>query len=425
MTTTSATNMIELGEESSSSRIVVELLLYFSIAGRAFGNQLGILKVEGLSGAIIALSGLISFCIIFAKKEKLPSSIYFAIVMNILANVSELAAGSVPGTGWAPKKMLFWMSLFLMTCYVVKNDKAAMRFCFFLAFCVLVAVSIGATDTYAAAGEGFVRLRLEGDTAGSMFKNANSLGQVCYMATAGLLFFSLRCRKMFKVLCWLGVLLLMSVLLRTISRQSLVMSAAAVFFYLLAVGFTRGGKIGFLFLVLLVVIGVGRYAFETRAIKYAYEERFHKVSGRVGYWHTAPKDMVATLVVGQGKGRAFSSAGYLPHNTFLYLHYAFGGVCAWTYVTWLVFLAIRMWRLLISNEFSRRRKIEALAFFLLFLVGQVTTVFAPDNYGNMFAAAMIERYISLFSRRAIELRHWENEAQEMSVVDEQYEFGYA
>jgi hypothetical protein len=390
---------LNFDNKETLGRICVEVLLYISILCRAFGWQLGILKIERLSGAIIIISGLVCLGIIIYKREHIPRSIFFAFIIGLLAYLSELISLGLGKllVSLGPVNMLFWMSTLLMACYVVRNDRAALRFALFLAGCVFFAVSIGGTTTGVGGYTEYWRLRLERGEVATMFANANALAQVCYMVVIALLFFSLRCTKVIKAICWICALGLSVIVLMTLSRQGLILLGLGIFFYLTAVMVGKGGKIGLILLLVLAIMVASKYMNELMTIKQAYGYRFGIPSGRFEFWLTAPHDMMDTLIIGKGTSLARTSQGLQPHNTFLWLHLAYGGLCAWIYAAWIFWLSVKVWQLFWFRKIEWRLKMEVTAMFTIFFLCQLTGVFAPGNYGIILATAIVEKYITPFS----------------------------
>jgi hypothetical protein len=104
-----------------------------------------------------------------------------------------------------------------------------------------------------------------------------------------------------------------------------------------------------------------------------------------------------TPIFGKGSSKPFTVQGMEPHNTFLYIHVAYGGICAWTYLTWIIFLGWKTGRILWGRWKELGNSIEILALLGMFLASQQVLPFAPDNYGNILALAVLEK--NLWIRR--------------------------
>lgn len=375
---------LDASEQINWGRSWVEFLLYFSLGCRVFGHQLGVLSITGLSGAIIVGAGLVCLVVMFSQREPIPVSLLFVLLINCMANVTDLVL-----IGMFTRDMLYWMSVLLMACYVVRNPRGALRFECFLALAVLVSVALG--GDFASQAQGHERLVLSGKGVGTMFANSNDLAKVACLSATALLFSSLRFKALAKIVCWICALALAAATLLTLSRQGLILLGVGGGFYFLASVKGRGDKGGALVLVILALLVAVIFADEMTNIISGYEYRMTLSSDRVAYWRTAPQDMMDSLMSGKGTFSAYSSGGILPHSTFLWLHLAYGGFCAWTYVAWLVYLAVKTIQYFVDMAVEWNDKMEVLAMFTLFFMAQLTTVFAPGNYGFILAVALLEK----------------------------------
>lgn len=370
--------------------ICTEFLLYVSIGFRVFGWQIGILKFQYFSGAIVAGSGLICLLIMIFNREKLPFSFVFILLINIFSDISEFnALGLQVFLSTGPKDMLYWLSWTLMACYIVREDRAGARFCFFLAFCILVSVALGGKAYDLGGHTGLTRFTLEG--VGTMFANANALSQVAAVTAIAFLFRSLRSSKVFMLGYAAVALSLSMVALRTISRQGLILLAMGLVFYIAIIIVQKRGKLGFIIFAFLCLFAVNKFSRDTSDVMRAFEIRLNAPSTRTEYFRTMLEDMGDTLIIGKGSLKPFTVQGIQPHNTFLYLHVAYGGLCAWTYALWVLLLTWRTSDFLWKIRDRREHGIEVLAFLLLFLAPQLVNVFAPGNFGNILALATIEK----------------------------------
>jgi hypothetical protein len=374
--------------ERGFAALGVEFLLYLSIILRAFGWQLGIMNFQGLSGGIVVFSGLACLTIMLANRERLPLSFWFILLINVLAGVSEFFATTdefLASTG--PKNMLYWLSWTLMICYVARNDRAYVRFAFFLSFCVFVALAVGMH----VRGTGFhSRVTLEGQNIATMFANSNELAQVSVATAIALLFYSLRSNSMVAAMCVAAALGLAVVTLRTVSREGLILLSFGIFLYFIDVVLKRKGKTGFVIMILLALLGVYKFSHEYQNIKKSYAYRLEKPSERTNYFATALQDMGDTIILGKGTAKPFTSQGITPHNTLLWTHIVYGGLCAWTYVMWIIVIC---WKTVRRNVFQRSQadKNELLAMMFIFLAAQQVSPFASSNFGIMLALAVLEK----------------------------------
>jgi len=272
-------------------RITVELLLYMSFGSRLFGKQLGVLSVEGLSGAMILASGLVCLVIILIRQESLPVSFLFAVLISLLATIVDLYL-----VDYIPRNMLFWSCGLLMFCYVARSEAALLRCTLFLATCVFIAVALG--GTYFGGMQGVQRLGLEPGSVATMFGNPNDLAQISLITAVVLLFEGVRCHRLLAALCLLVALALSCIVLLTLSRQGLILLAGGLFAYLVVVMFTKARKFEATLLILTGVCLVIIFSAELLEIVEGYLFRLGLDSGRIDYWKSAPKDLYETLITG-------------------------------------------------------------------------------------------------------------------------------
>lgn len=361
-------------------RNTVELLLYLSIGTRLFGNELGVLKVAGLSGALILASGFISFVILLMRQERLPTSFLFAVLISFLATIVDLYQVDT-----APRDMLFWTSILLMMCYVVRDEAGHLRCALFLSSCVFLSIYLG--GTFFSGMNGVQRLGL----SNGMFGNPNSLAQISLLTAISLLFLGFRFNRVISVICMFVALGLSSVVLLTLSRQGLILLAGGLCAYMIFVLFSKTRKLEALLLALIAICLVIVFRTEVINIADGYLFRLGLESSRVDYWKTAPHDLPETLMAGYGTQNAFTLEGLKPHSAFLWLHLAFGGFCAMVYTAWILWLATRTKSLVFNQSLPGSLRTEGLVMFFIFFALQFTSVFAPYNYGCILAVATLEK----------------------------------
>lgn len=377
-----STNSAALNEKPY--RNMVEVLLYLSIGTRLFGNEFGVLSVVGLSGAIILASGFISFVILIARQEPLPKSVMFAVLISLLATIVDLHLVDL-----VPRNMLFWTSILLMTCYVVRDESGHLRCTLFLAACVFLSVFIG--GTFFSGMNGVQRLGLESGKVASMFGNPNDLAQISLITAVALLFLGFRFNRLISVFCTIVALGLISVVLLTLSRQGLILLTGSLCLYLMVALFSRTRKLDTILLMLTAVGLIIVFRTEVMNIADGYLFRMGLESSRVEYWKTAPHDLTATLMAGYGTQNAYTLEGLQPHSAFLWLHLAYGGFCAIVYTAWILWLATRTKSLVFDHNLPGILRTEGLVMFFIFFALQFTSVFSPYNYGCILAVATLEK----------------------------------
>ncbi|GEM_PF-6212671 len=364
-------------------RIVVECLFYLAIGSRVFAPQLGLLRFTGLSGAMILASATICLLVMLSRHEKIPASVYFALSINVIALITDLV--------WLDtlnRDMIFWLSALLMACFIFREEQAISRGLIFIGACVAGALSFNAV--YSAEKIGIMRLYLNKEGAGSMFANANDLAQIAGVTAVILLFQGISRPFMTKLIHYAAALGLAGVTLLTLSRQGVVILGAGFLLYFAALLFKRGRSLE-LIIIAAAIAGFTLYNIENLTeIINGYTYRFTQSSGRTNYWMTAPRDMQSSFLAGFSSINAYSFDGSLPHSTFLWLHLAFGGVCAWIYALWVTYLGWQTSRFIFGYGNSWPLRIETMTIFLMFLAAQFTTVFAPGNYAFILCVAILE-----------------------------------
>lgn len=365
-------------------RALVECLFYASIGSRVFAKQLGILQFTGLSGAMILSSAIVCLLIMFVRHKKIPVSIYFALLINVFAIITDLV-----WLGLFNREMIFWLSALLMACFIVRDEGAISRVLLFLGVCVGGALASGAE--FAAERVGIMRLYLSKEGAGAMFANSNDLAQISCITAVILLFQCINRPLLMKLLLYAAALGLAGVTLLTLSRQGLLFLGFGFLLYCIALllKYKRSFE---LIIITVAITAFTFYNLENLAeIINGYNYRFAQSSGRTDYWMTAPRDMQRSFLAGFSSDNAYSFDGSLPHSTFLWLHIAFGGACAWIYALWVAFLGWQTSQFVLGNYSSWPIRIETLTIFLMFLAAQFTTVFAPGNYAFILCVAILER----------------------------------
>lgn len=125
-----------------------------------------------------------------------------------------------------------------------------------------------------------------------------------------------------------------------------------------------------------------------------YMFRWTLDSARTSYWQSSLKDISETIISGRGTFFGYNSDGILPHSSFLWIHIAYGGICALIYTSWIVWLSIRVFKLFINEKNKLEEKLAAFSILIVFILSQFTSYFSSSNYGFIIGVALIERLIS-------------------------------
>ena len=278
-----------------------------------------------------------------------------------------------------------------MICYAARSAQAPVRFAFFFAFCVFLASAIGYQYNGVGNWTPYARMGLRGEEVASAFANPNGLAVTCYSSAAVLLFYSLRSRKFMTLVSVCVALVLAVITVKTVSRQGFIFLLFCFAMYSFEAFANKKKKLGFWCFVLLAAYLAFHYVAAYSDLKGAYQYRFSRPSTRTEYFATAIQDMGDTLFTGKGGDRSLTSKGIEPHFTFLYLHLGYGGICAWIYALWMCFLVWKAASILLARGPTMDSRVEIATFFCLFLGAQFASPFAPLDYGNMIALAIMER----------------------------------
>jgi hypothetical protein len=400
----------------SYSTLFVELFFYFSIIAREFGNQLGVLKYQGLSGTIIVLAGITCLMIMLLGHYKIPGVFFVGLAITGFIVFTALHVyGANFMEEYEIRSVFFWSFQMLMAYFILQNRATCYRFVIILSIIAFLAVSVAGGEM----GEELVRLKLEGYAgAGASFANPNDLAYFTAIMTIASLFFSLRCAKLFKPVFWLISLTMAFLMLRTISRGALFFFGIGLIVFFVAGIFGHGGKISLILLILISLFAAGKVAYSLAETKLFFMERLYERTGREETWQAIPKDLMETLVLGRGFNNAqVTGTDIQPHNTFFMLHLAYGGPCAWIYAGWIIVLCTRILRMVFSSEYTINQKLEIIGIFIVSMGCQIMSNLGILNYAVVFGMAFVDRYTSCFSRKAILQRQYEYEI----VCDEMYQ----
>jgi hypothetical protein len=93
--------------------------------------------------------------------------------------------------------------------------------------------------------------------------------------------------------------------------------------------------------------------------------------------------------------------GIAPHNTFLYVHLAYGGMCAYIYLAWLLLLSTRIFRMMLGHELPMDTKLLVVAMFGMGLGAQLLSNQGYVFLASMYGIAVVEKYTHPYRRSAV------------------------
>jgi O-antigen ligase len=355
------------------------------------------------------MAGFVSLFIILALREPLPGSVWFAVVFNIFANISQVVAhGKIPIIGEGLALLFHWLSFLIMICFLVQNSAAEKRVLVFFAVMIILAVIKGGLMTFVEQ----YRLTLVGVAAA--FGNANALAHMSVLFAVAALFWSLRSSKSIKPLIWLMAGVLIIIMVRTISRGAMLAFGCGCLVLIVTVMIGKGVRAPGIILTIIAVITVLQFGYLlSRQVEYLKQRYIgagaaaYSAKARLGIYSLDILDELwETKLFGRGtQDRIARTTGKTPHNTFLYAHLVFGGMTGWTYLLWLLYLGRRIFKMFRAKDFPLDTKMQVLALFGMSLASQLLSNQGQLFYSSIFAAAIVEKYTSIYSRRSMR-RRW-------------------
>lgn len=395
---------VELDEPPAVLRRVVEVFVYIPVIVSAFLGVLGLSQIRFFGGGVAFASTLLTIFTVLLSGHRPPLSVWFGVIIWLCANLSQsIGNGQTPVTGPGLPMLLFHIGTLLGTWYIILNPAAERRmFFFYSALMVTLAVMGG---QYMRSHASVERLELEG--VGGLMANPNSIGYMTGLFGVAMLFRSLRERAVLRPVLWILTLVMFVLLMRTVSRTALVLFAVGVMAFLVTVMAGRGMRVSGLIFLCVVVLFASQFAYLVADQLIYYQKRVRvDTEGRLGVFSMATlTDFMNTFVFGRGPERAIASAtGITPHNTFIYMHLAFGGITAYPYLLWLSILGMRILRMLKSPDLPLDIKAFVVAIYLMAIGGEGTNNINFTLYSSVYAWAIIEKYTAMYSRRAMEQR---------------------
>lgn len=375
---------------ASFMRLLVELSFYLLIVVELFPAQLGLSGIKFLAGGVVAGGGLLCFFAYHAGREQLPKSLYFILAMNVMANLSLVVGhGEAPILGDGLTELFHWITYALMISYLVRNRMAEKRLLVFMAATILLSVYFGGVEKMH-----FGRPRLELQGVGGNFKNANDLAYYSGLVAIALLFRSVKSGMLFRILLCLLAFGLILVCARTVSRGGLLALTFGITLFMTTIVVIEDKFKSFLTVTTFLLVIAGLFAVFSAPVLLLLERIGETSYGRrVGVYLISPlEDMLNTLVLGMGQSGAVTGAGISAHNSFMHTHIAYGGLVAYIYVAWMIWLGCGVWKCWFDSQSPREVKVFVLAIFTMMVISHI---FSNRGYlflSSIYVAAMIEKY---------------------------------
>jgi len=392
-----ALNALGVERGPSFARKVVELLIYVTAVNSALVMRTGVALIPLGGGGPILISGLLCLLIIFHSRETLPMSVWFFGGCCLAANMSVLIGqGEMPVIAPAVRNVVTGLFQLVMFCFVAQNRVAQKRMLVFFSLLMIVSVMTG--GVVVGKGEG-ARLKLE--NIGGAFANANQLSRAVAVLAMALLFWSLRSNKSLRPILWTFAIALVYILLRTLSRGTALGFICAFSLFVFSILSGRGVRMGGAVFICISLVVLSQFTYLFTDPLAGLMRRFGEESIRTKvYSSEVLDDLWNTKFFGVGGEEAvIGGVGITAHNTFLYMHIAFGGITAWIYLFWVMALGVRTARLTFRRDYPLDIRMMVLALFGLFVAGSVFSNSGWAGPGALYAIAVVDKYTSPYSRR--------------------------
>lgn len=381
----------------SLKRILVELMFYVILILSIFTPLTGIHSIPFVAGSIVLAGGIITiFISSYMQKEKIPASFWFILIIVFMANLSQIIGHNErPIIGHGLSAMLHLLILFTMMWYLILNKSTENRLLIY--FFILIILTVLLSGTYE---EGRLALK---EGIGDAFRNANDLAYMAGLFSIAFLFWSLTTNKATRPFLLLISLLLFLILFQTTSRGGLAIFACGLIILLVSILIDRKvrmtGIIAFSIVSFLIIVILNYYIGEYWEF---LRERIHEPSERLDvYSKETLIDLNETIILGKGFSY-LPRAGIYAHNSFLFTHMTFGGITAWPYLFWLIYLSIRVFRLLFIKELSIHLRMKVLCLFGMSLGSQFFSNQGYNLFSTIYAVAIVEKYTSFLNKSNLE-----------------------
>ena len=387
------------------SYIALEILFYLIIVSTFFPEISGINQFDNLGGLLITSAGFLVLLFYYIKKEKLPKSFIFLLLINISANLIQYIGYKEPfifGLGLPELFLCGWT--FLMVSYLIKNDKIEKRVVLIASIIILVQISV--SNIFLSD---YQRLVL-GSSAGG-FADANRLAYVSGTFAILLIFYTIRAKLIRRVIYLIISGFLIYFCLRTASRGGIIALTLGLFLFLVSISLSsRFSK--FRSRVVLVILFIIFLLFVINSIvdeinilnirfadMHSYQKRLNVFSA--GLW----KDLNSTILLSMGSigEYAKTSSGISAHNTFIYNHMVYGGLTAYIYLIWMFWLFIGIVKLIKDKAVSLIQKTRIISLGWILVITIFTSNMSYIFISSIFIIAMIDKSTKDYNRRIINL----------------------
>lgn len=378
----------------SLGRKCVELFYYLSVVNSVFVYKTGAAMLPYFGGALVVMAGAVCLTIMLAQRERIPLTVWCAVLINVFATLSQGIRGEIPIIGEGLNQLFLWACQSLVICYLVRNPGTQKRLLLFFAIVLVFCVYFSGELQGGSSGR---RLRLERYGVGSSFGNANDLAYMVGTFAVAVLFWSLRSIRSVRPLLWALALVLLVITVRTVSRGAITAVCCGLAMLAVAIMLARGARIGGIVMVVFGIILLSQLSF-LLADPMEFLKARMKGDGssrvRLAVYNEATLEQLAeTYLFGQGiAGTKSVVTGVTPHNTYLYTQFAYGGLAAVSYLAWMLAMAIRTTRVCFRSELRMDLRLEVVALFGMTLMSHLLSNQGFVFLSSMYAVGLIEKY---------------------------------
>lgn len=409
---TAADDPFGLERPATFPRVLIEVLYCLCVLNSAFLYRFGLHQIPYLAGGIVTVSGLLCIAIYAFSPEKFPLTFWASCVMWLAANVSQVIGnGQMPIIANGLNLMLFFVCQQMMVYYICQNRGARKRLLIYMASLAILLIGIAGEEM----GSGKVKRLAVGETYG-LLANSNGAAYICSFLSVALLFWSLRAVKISRPFLWVMAAALAIVTVRTLSRTGVLVLVLGFGMLVLAILSARGARLGGVVFLVVAAVGASQLAFTVAESFYMLRERiggdYSSTMSRLNLYDMRTiMDLLSTTPFGRGPDQAImTSTGITAHNTFVYMHMAYGAITAWPLVIWQIILGIRVFRMARASDYPMDTRLMVVAFYGMVLAEYLTNNMAFLEISAFYGTAMVEFYTSSYSRRSIAERAWRDDA---------------
>jgi hypothetical protein len=378
-------------------RFIFEIGFYVLVFISTFPALSPFFHMHGAVGAAFLVMGTTGLFFCFIERVKIPKTLYFIILFNLSANLSLFLKGGhtlVIGEALAP--LMQWGIYFISIYYIIKSSSGEKRVILFFALLMIFAVAQfgfdhGLIKSGDHKGERVAgRLVLEG-TSG-IIANSNGLAYMSGIFAVALLYWAVKIKRGLGLLLWPLSIILAINIFRTISRGGIIVMGFGLAVFVISVLASKGTKFKNLIILFLLSIAVFVAAGSLARQIYHFQDRMHDKSNRTSvYTMSLIGDLAETLIIGKGPEEAFvSGTGIQPHNSFLQVYMAFGGITGLIFCCWVLYLFNRARLIFFNPNIPREVRFKTMTF-----LGMMTGCMLLTNFGygftsSVFVTAVIE-----------------------------------